>query len=86
MISTASGTLSSTEFQQEVDGRRAQDEKAPGPIPGAPASADDPAQRLEQGWKPVNLVEDEELVGLRSQEEHRVSSFVPIRRGLKVRV
>jgi hypothetical protein len=60
---------------QKVDGRRAQDEEASRAVPSAPSGVDDPAQSLEQGRNPVDLVEDDELVGVLAEEEHGSESL-----------
>jgi len=47
---------------QELERCRPEDEKAAGPAAAPAARVDEAAQRLEQPRRPLNLVEDDELV------------------------
>ena len=62
-VSDTAGQRLARLFQQ-IDGRRAEQQKQPHPFPGLPAFVDDAAQRSEQPWRPVHLVENQQVVGV----------------------
>lgn len=58
-----------TRLSQEFNGCRAEYEKQAGPPASAPRAIDRAAQDLKQRWRTVNLVHDNELVGMLLQEK-----------------
>ena len=71
---------------EQLERRRAQQEESPGPLAFSATGVDRAAQRFEQARRAVDLVEDDQLVGVVGEIEPRRSDPRPVRLGLQVEV
>jgi len=71
---------------EQIDRRRAEQQKSSGFSPAAATRIDEAAKGLEQTRKPVYFVEDDELVGMVREIKLGFGEFRPVRIGFKVEI
>jgi hypothetical protein len=71
---------------EEVDGSGRQQPKAPGLLPAAANAVDQATKILEEVWKPMDLIEDHQLVFVRGNVELRFRELGSVRIGLEIEI